>query len=249
VSAVSIPLEKAEAPVRVEPLPARSAPGYQGIVDHLRREFILGRLRPGDRLPSERALAEHLGVARETLRQAFRVLEGSGQIVITRGARGGAIVQESIVDPQRIRADVATLSASIIPLTEYRSIVEGAAASLAAGRRDDADLAELTSAQEDLLASTTLDDSRHADTRFHLAIAAAAGNPILATAIEDARVQMFTTVDLLSFPFVKESSYSAHGAVLDAIRAADPEAAAAAMHAHLAVTREEFRRLFEDTAG
>lgn len=45
---------------------------------------------------------------------------------------------------------------------------------------------------------------------------------------------------------VKESSYSAHGAVLQAIRAADSKGAAAAMRAHLAVTREEFRRLFED---
>ncbi len=69
---------------------------------------------------------------------------------------------------------------------------------------------------------------------------------MLTSAIEDARVQMFTTVDLLSFPFVKDSSYSAHGAVLDAIRAGDADAAAAAMRAHLAVTREEFRRLFED---
>ncbi|MGN6503812.1 MAG: FadR/GntR family transcriptional regulator [Pseudolysinimonas sp.] len=239
-------METTDTPARVEPLPARAAPGYQDIVDHLRREFILGRLRPGDRLPSERALAEHLGVARETLRQAFRVLEGSGQIVITRGARGGAIVQESIVDPQRIRADVDALSASIIPLTEYRSIIEGSAASLAALRRDEAHLAELTSAQADLLASRTLDDSRHADTRFHLAVAAAAGNPMLTSAIEDARVQMFTTVDLLSFPFVKESSYSAHGAVLDAIRAGDASGAEAAMRAHLAVTREEFRRLFEE---
>jgi GntR family transcriptional repressor for pyruvate dehydrogenase complex len=234
----------AEGPVRVEPLPARAASGYQGIVDHLRREFILGRLRPGDRLPSERALAEHLGVARETLRQAFRVLEGSGQIVITRGARGGAIVQASIVDPQRIRADVDALSASIIPLTEYRSIVEGAAASLAAEHHSDDDLAELTAAQDDLLSSATLDDSRHADTRFHLAIAAAAGNPVLTSAIEDARVQMFTTIDLLSFPFVKDSSYSAHAAVLDAIRDGDPERAAASMRAHLEVTREEFHRLF-----
>lgn len=235
-----------EGPVRVEPLPPRAAPGYQGVVDHLRREFVLGRLRPGDRLPSERNLAEHLGVARETLRQAFRVLEGSGQIVITRGARGGAIVQAAIVDPTRIRADVDAMAASIMPLTEYRSIIEGSAASLAAERRSDADLAELDAAQHELLESTALDDSRHADTRFHLAIAAAAGNPMLTSAIEDARVQMFTTVDLLSFPFVKETSYGAHAEVLEAIRAGDADAAAAAMRAHLAVTREEFRRLFEE---
>ena len=235
-----------DGPVRVEPLPARAAPGYQGIVDHLRREFVLGRLRPGDRLPSERRLAEHLGVARETLRQAFRVLEGSGQIVITRGARGGAIVQAAIVDPMRIRADVAELASSIMPLTEYRSIIEGSAASLAAERRTDADLAELDAAQLDLMESTALDASRHADTRFHLAVAAAAGNPMLSSAIEDARVQMFTTVDLLSFGFIKQSSYEAHAGVLEAIRAGDPEGAAAAMRAHLAVTREEFRRMFEE---
>jgi GntR family transcriptional repressor for pyruvate dehydrogenase complex len=235
-----------DGPVRVSALPERAAPGYQGIVDHLRREFVLGRLRPGDRLPSERSLAEHLGVARETLRQAFRVLEGSGQIVVTRGARGGAIVQAAIVDPMRIRADVDTLADSIMPLTEYRSIIEGSAASLAAERRTDADLAELEAAQHGLLESTALDASRHADTRFHLAVAAAAGNPMLTSAIEDARVQMFTTVDLLSFPFVKESSFSAHGEVLEAIRAGDPAAAAAAMRAHLAVTREEFRRLFQE---
>lgn len=230
----------------VEPLPTRSVAGCQGIVDHLRREFILGRLRPGDRLPAERALAEHLGVARETLRQAFRVLESSGQIVVTRGARGGAIVQAAIVDPLLIRADVDILADSIMPLTEYRSIIEGSAASLAAERRTAPDLDELTAAQADLLASATLHDSRLADTRFHLAIAAAAGNPALTSAIEDARVQMFTTVDLLSFPFVKESSYGAHGEVLDAIRRGDPDGAAAAMRSHLAVTREEFRRLFEE---
>jgi GntR family transcriptional regulator, transcriptional repressor for pyruvate dehydrogenase complex len=230
-------------PVEIEPLPARASSSYQAIVDHLRREFVLGRLRPGDRLPSERNLAEHLGVARETLRQALRVLEGSGQIVITRGSRGGAIVQAAIVDPLRIRADIETMADSVEPLTEYRAVIEGAAAALAAERRKQSHLDEMDSAQEELLASSTLNESRHADTRFHLAIAAAAGNPLLTEAIEGARMKMFDTVDLLSFPFVKESSYGAHGRLLEAIRAGDGELAVAEMRAHLKVTREEFRRI------
>jgi len=236
---------EADGPVTVEPLPSRAPSGYQAIVDHLRREFILGRLRPGDRLPAERTLAEHLGVARETLRQAFRVLEGSGQIIVTRGARGGALVQAAIVDPRRIRADVETMADSIVSINEYRAIIEGAAAALAAERRTGTDLAEMSEAQSDLLASETLSESRQADTRFHLAIAAAAGNRMLTEAVEDARVLMFNTVDLLSFSFVKESSYGAHSTVLDAVRAGDPALAAQAMREHLATTREEFRRVLE----
>ena len=207
---------------------------------------MLGRLRVGDRLPAERRLAEHLGVARETLRQALRVLEGSGQIVVTRGARGGAIVQASIVDPLRIRADVESLADSIIPLTEYRSIIEGAAAALAAARRTDHDLSTMSAAQDELLSSSALDDCRQADTRFHLAIATAAQNPVLADSIADARVKMFETVDLLSFTFIKESSHGAHAAILDAVRAGDAAAASAAMQSHLIVTRAEFQRVLDE---
>lgn len=82
-----------------EPSAVRAIPGYQAIVDHLRREISLGRIIPGDRLPAERKLAEQFGVARETLRQALRVLEGSGQIVIQRGAAGGPVVQGVFMDP------------------------------------------------------------------------------------------------------------------------------------------------------
>lgn len=227
----------------IERMAIRPVPGYQAVVDHLRREFILGRIRPGERLPAERQLAEHLGVARETLRQALRVLEGGGHVVITRGARGGAIVQESFLDRRAILAQVEDQATDILDLTELRSIIESAAAELAAVRRDDGDLETLEAAHRDLETADSLLDSRHADTRFHLAIAAAARNTQLVTAIEDARVRMFATVDLLSFTFVKHNSVEGHERVLAAIRAGDGPAAAAAMRDHLAVTREEFHRL------
>lgn len=221
----------------------RAVPGYQAVVDLLRRELVLGRIRPGDKLPPERQLAAELGVARETLRQALRVLEGSGQIAVARGTRGGAVVQESILDPQLIRADLVPRVDDILALTEFRRIVDSGAARLAAQRRDDDDISSMDAAQQEMSRSNSLHGARLADTAFHLAVAAASRNAELARAVEDARVKMFGPVDILSFSFDLESSHSAHAQVLDAIRARDAEAAGAAMERHLETSREEFRRL------
>lgn len=219
--------------------------GYQAVAGFLRREMALGRIRPGDRLPPERRLAEQLGVARETLRQALRILEGSGQIVISRGASGGAIVQDAALDPRLIREEVRTRSAEIGELTEFRVIVESGGAALAATRRTDDDLEAMALAQRDLAASETKADSRIADTDFHIALAEASRNPLLRDAVEEARVRMFESVDLMSFEFVKETSWGAHEKILDAVRRGDSEGAATAMREHLRTTSEEFARVVD----
>ncbi|WEK60800.1 MAG: FCD domain-containing protein [Candidatus Microbacterium colombiense] len=219
--------------------------GYQAVAGFLRREMALGRIRPGDRLPPERRLAEQLGVARETLRQALRILEGSGQIVISRGAAGGAIVQDAVMDPRLIREEVRTRSAEIGDLTEFRAIVESGGAALAAARRSEADLEAMALAQRELAASATKAESRIADTDFHIALAEASGNSFVRDAVEEARVRMFEPVDLMSFDFVKDSSWHAHEAILDAVRGGDAEGAAEAMRAHLRTTREEFTRVVD----
>ncbi len=230
---------------QIEPMSARSVLGYQAVVDHLRREFILGRIRVGDRLPAERQLAEQLGVARETLRQAYRVLEGSGQLEIRRGAQGGAIVKEGFADRGHLISEVASRAEEILDLVEFRVVVESAAARLAATRRSAEELEELDAAQQELREAELLPDLRLADTRFHLAVAAAAGNARLASTIEDARVAMFQPVDLLDFRFVKHASVDGHDAVLEAIRVGDAEAAADAMHAHISATRVHFTELLD----
>jgi DNA-binding FadR family transcriptional regulator len=233
-------------PFRAGHLPVRTVSGYQAVVDYLRREISLGRLRAGDRLPSERKLAEQLGVARETLRQALRILEASGQVSIQRGAAGGPIVTEASVDPRLLRTDVLSRAGSILELAEFRSVIEAGAARLAAARRTANDLAAMSESQRHLRDATTIAESRHADTEFHLAIANAAGNAMLTHAIEDARAGMFDLVDLLGFQFLKESSFDAHQAILDAIDRGDDRASAAAMTEHLSATREEFARLVDE---
>jgi DNA-binding FadR family transcriptional regulator len=224
-------------------LPTRGTTGYLAIVDYFRREIALGRIQAGDRLPSERKLAEQLGVARETLRQALRVLESSGHVAIHRGAAGGPVVSQAAIDPAEIRDDLLNRAESILVLADFRVAIEGAASRLAASNRTAADLATMADAQQALQLATNITESRHADTAFHLAVADAAGNALLTEAIEDARAGMFDLVDLLGFEFLRESSFDGHELIIDAIKAGDAGAATTAMELHLAATRAEFVRI------
>jgi len=69
--------------------PQRAVDQIVGQVEGLLRD---GALRPGDRLPSERALAEQFAVSRNTVREALRILEFNGMLVLKRGSTGGAFV-------------------------------------------------------------------------------------------------------------------------------------------------------------
>ena len=64
----------------------------EAIVDQIKTLIRTNRLRPGDRLPSERELCERMGVSRVTVREALRILEAGGLVEIRVGARGGAFV-------------------------------------------------------------------------------------------------------------------------------------------------------------
>ncbi len=234
-----------DPPVEIDASGLRARSGHQDVVDFLRREISLGRLRPGDRLPAERKLAAQLGVARETLRHALRILEEGGQVQVRRGAAGGPIVQQTDPDPEALRRDILSREGSIVELTEFRAIVEAGAAGLAAERHSDDDVVRLEAAQAELEAAVTKAESRLADQAFHLAVARAAGNAMLSTAVEDARARMFDSVDLVQFEFIKESSLGAHQRILDAIRDGDATRAAAAMREHLVTTRQEFERIID----
>lgn len=65
---------------------------YQEVANQLRRSISQGKLRPGDKLPAERNLAQMFGVSRNTVRDAMRALELSGLIELKLGSAGGAFV-------------------------------------------------------------------------------------------------------------------------------------------------------------
>lgn len=223
--------------------PERPLSGYAQVAEYLRREISLGRLRVGVRLPSERRLSEHLGVARETLRQALRVLEGSGHVIVQRGSQGGAFVQEVPVEPEEALRRIFAHKVQVLNVIECRTIIETGAARLAAIRRTEDDLTALESAQAELSGSENLHNSRASDTAFHLAIAQASGNSEISLAVEDLRVKMFHVVDVINFEFIQKTSLDAHSRILEAIRDADPDRAELEMRTHLATTLEEFEEI------
>src|SRR6476659_5807604 len=80
------------APLNFRPIHTRRA--FEEICERIREQLALGVLKPGDKLPRERDLAEQLGVSRNVLREALRSLEMAGLLPLQKGVKGGAFVQD-----------------------------------------------------------------------------------------------------------------------------------------------------------
>lgn len=217
--------------------PLETSPAYEAVVDRVRRALALGVLLPGDRLPSERTLAEELGVSRVTVREALRILQGEG-LLITRRGSGGTVVSETIHTTGELSPD---LQRDVAEVFEFRVAVEGMAARKAA-ERSAGEVAELIECQQALAVSRSIDEFRRADSHFHLTVARMSANPMLRNAIEDARAAAFTWLDLREFTMFHESSIAGHEAIIDAIAEQDADAAGAAMTAHIETARDEVLR-------
>ncbi len=79
-------------PLKFRPIHTRRA--FEEICERIREQLALGVLKPGDKLPPERDLAQQLGVSRNVLREALRSLEMAGVLRLQKGVKGGAFIQE-----------------------------------------------------------------------------------------------------------------------------------------------------------
>ncbi len=215
---------------------------YQVVVDHIRRAIHIGSFVPGDKLPPERELARQLAVARATVRQAIRVLEGEGYLHPRRGSNGGIVVLDRASSEERLAPFVRARLTELEQIIEFCLGLECRAARLAAERRSPEHLRQL---QEAFLAMEQGWESRRfraADSAFHLGIADAAGNPWMHKAIEDSLVAMWLPVDALTSN-VNDSAQLHHGRILSAIRDRDPDTAQSAMAEHIEKARQDLYQL------
>src|SRR5260221_2809885 len=83
----------AALPVPVEFRPIRTRRAFEEICERIREQLALGVLKPGDKLPRERDLAEQFGVSRNVLREALRSLEMAGPLRLRKGGKGGAVIR------------------------------------------------------------------------------------------------------------------------------------------------------------
>jgi DNA-binding FadR family transcriptional regulator len=194
-----------------------------------------GRLRAGDRLPSERDLAERFEVSRPTVREALRALSVLGVIEIRHG--GGAVVSSldaaELLGPLNFFLSLSDIS--VEQLYDARRLIEGEICALAATRvrPEELDrLSQLIDAQEQVVS----DAGRYLeiDSEFHKLLGEISGNPFLARASQ--------SLNVLGIEFRKVAANTTaapsrsiidHRTILSTLATRNPEAARAAMVAHM----------------
>jgi DNA-binding FadR family transcriptional regulator len=197
----------------------------------------LGLLEVGERLPPEAELASRLAIAPMTLREALRILREAGYLETRRGRGGGTFVRRSLPQPpaREARRNLARLTVEeLSDLMDFRVAVSGAAVTLAAERRTDADLESLRGLVEQMAALDSFPPYRRLDHRFHLAVASAARSPRLVAA--ETAIQSDLAKLLRLIPESAEMlhvSNEQHRELLAAIRARSTAHARAAMEAHV----------------
>ncbi len=194
-----------------------------------------GTLRPGDRLPPERALAEEYGVSRTAIREALRSMEMMG-CVESRVGEGTFIKAPSlsnIVDPfSMVLAQNRQLGSELI---EVRLILETEVAALAARRRTQQQLraleATLQDMEQDIAAGGV---GLEADESFHSILAQAAGNDALNVMLDMCAGMLSRTRPITqAIKGVPKMTLKDHTAICNAVRAQDEKAARRLMRMHL----------------
>lgn len=220
--------------------PLKPAKTADAVAGHLEMLILEGALHPGERLLSERELAEKLAVSRPTLRDALRKLEDKRLLTIR---REGTFVAEgvgaSFSDPlvQLLAGNPDTT----FDYLEFRCVVEGSAAALAAQRATEIDRAVLRQVFERMEASHAKDDFTEeaaADTDLHLAIYEATHNRVLLHIMRGLadllRQGVFYSRDkLYGRRGVRDLLLDQHRAIYQAVMAGDADAARSAAERHI----------------
>lgn len=219
------------------------------LAGQIEERILSGDLEAGERLPAEDVLADEYGVSRPLVREALAKLRAGGYLETITG-RGtfvrhpdAAHLADSFV--QQIRLAGAK-PPSVDQLYEARAAIEVTAAGLASQRAGGGDLARLATHLQHMQDQAG-DPAAYtaADVGFHVAVAAASGNPLFPTLLAPLiNLIIEGMFESHSLPDATAAGIAAHTQVLDRISARDAAGAAAAMQQHL----EESRGIYPGAA-
>ncbi len=220
---------------RSGPAPAAPPGATERVIGKVRTAIERGDLKAGDRLPPERELAARFGVSRPTVRSALRSLGAMGVIHARQGA--GTFIAAG---PPTLTTGPLSYLAALHGFTrhqmfEARQTLESAVASFAAQRATSETLIALSDETAAMFAALGQPGVFLAhDVAFHRAVAAAAGNPVLAAMVE-MMAEIFLEARRNSIRHARDLRVAAdeHRAIYQAIRAHDPERAHRVMRDHL----------------
>ncbi len=226
----------ARHPVQLQPMQVPKASDV--LANDLRERILRGEFPSGTALPPERELVTQTQMSRTTVREALRILEVQGLIVIKTGRSGGAFVQQP---GGAAVASSATLlirgqQLRLIDLLETREAIEPACAGLAAKYRTDDDIAVLDAANATLGdLDIPLERFLQANVDWHLAVAAASHNELLTGFMTALSKAIYSSTENTAFvdEEVRTTTYRAHKTITDAIRLGDSAAATRRMTKHV----------------
>ena len=225
------------APEYLRTIP-RTKPVPELILDEITRLITEGILKPGDRLPSENELAERFGVGRSSLREAMRALQLLGIIEVIQGK--GTFLRQTSMLP--LATDWARLSRMglISQVMEARQIIEVAIAQLAAERATEEDIAPMRAAirqAEEAYGDSVI--SGEASVDFHLALAEATHNEVLALMYKTVRdLYLETARQTQMTPGSVENRLQDHRQILESVEQQNPELASKLMAEHIEKGRQ-----------
>ncbi len=219
---------------------------YMKVAEQLRTLVEKEVMKPGERLPSERELAEQLGVSRPTVREAMIALELSGVIEI----RSGSGIYVSKTKPSRQFSNDDT-GIGPFEVLEIRQILESEACALAAARITDEELSQLEQSLKEMEEEEKRPDaSEKADQRFHEIIAQSCQNSAIESVIR--WLWQLRNESVISTRFLERirkegihPSISDHRAIFEALKARDPMRARESMRKHLESATENAARHFQ----
>ncbi len=223
---------------------------YRTVIQYIKSGILSGRLLPGQRLPPERALAETLGIGRNSVREALRTLDILGVISSSQGS-GNYIschFDRSLTEAMSIMLFMQRLSYRQV--SELRCAVETQAAALAAERIAPRTVAKLQKIVSRLAAEEDESVSAELDKELHMTVAEASGNPLIVMVLRS----LSNTLDL----FISELRHEirtreqsspalqkAHEQIVSSLRCRDAQAARRAMNEHFRIVDEAIRACTE----
>lgn len=221
-------------------------PGYELVAEQLVTYIAEQGLQPGDRLPTEKALAEILGTGRSVTREAIKVLAAVGRVAVRRGAGIFVSVPANQQADNQVGYFQPTDLHHVAMLFDHRRLVEGESARLAATSARPAQVHAIrTAAEASVAANQDHAQFQEHDRTFHDAVAEASGNVFLQAAVtklRDFKEQSDRLLFAGGLPGSLEVAAQQHVQIAEAIAAGDPDKASTAMIQHIDTTQAQFEQ-------
>ncbi|MEW6662640.1 MAG: FadR/GntR family transcriptional regulator [Bacillota bacterium] len=218
---------------------------YEEIIQQIKGLIASNKMTPGDRLPSEREMAEIFGVSRSAVREAMSALENAGLIEIRHGS--GVYLKDvnekAWVEPLALL--LFSKKENLIGLLELRMGVESEAAALAALRAGPDDILAMEEALQMMDKEIRQGGlANKEDFLFHYALAEAAGNSFFTTVLQVVSEAFHQGLKashgiLQRIPERRLVILDEHRAILEAVKKGEPEEARLALRSHLSKVKKK----------